>query len=79
MAKALLTSGPRLDLLIGVAGSGKTTPWRRCGPASKRPAIPSSVAATSGQAAKALGEGAGVNSADGGLAHLAARAPAPGP
>ena len=40
VAEGLLTSGHCLDLVVGVAGSGKTTRFRRCGPGSRRPATP---------------------------------------
>ena len=60
MAKALLTSGHSLDLLIGVAGSGKTSTLSAVRAGFEAAGYSVIGAATSGQAAKALEEGAGV-------------------
>ena len=79
VAKALLTSGHSLDLLIGVAGSGKTSTLSAVRAGFEAAGYSVIGAATSGQAAKALEEGAGVHSRYGGVAHLAPRAPAPDP
>ena len=62
MAKALLTSGHSLDLLIGVAGSGKTSTLAAVRAGFEAAGYTVIGAATSGQAAKALEEGAGVSS-----------------
>ncbi len=80
VAKALpLTSGHSFDVLIGVAGSGKTSTLAAVRAGFEAAGYTVLGAATSGQAARALEEGAGVQLADCGLAHLAARPPAPGP
>ncbi len=62
VAKALLTSGHSLDLLIGVAGSGKTSTLSAVRAGFEAAGYSVIGAATSGQAAKALEEGAGVHS-----------------
>ena len=62
VAKGLLTSGHSLDLLIGVAGSGKTSTLSAVRAGFEAAGYSVIGAATSGQAAKALGEGAGVAS-----------------
>ena len=60
MAKSLLTSGHALDLVVGVAGSGKTSTLSAVREGFEVAGYHVIGAATSGQAAKALGEGAGV-------------------
>lgn len=60
VAKGLLTSGHSLDLLIGVAGSGKTSTLSVVRAGFEEAGYRVLGAATSGQAARALGEGAGV-------------------
>ena len=62
VAKELLTSGHSLDLLIGVAGSGKTSTLSAVRAGFEAAGYTVIGAATSGQAAKALEEGAGVSS-----------------
>ena len=62
VAKGLLTSGHSLDLLIGVAGSGKTSTLSAVRAGFEAAGYTVIGAATSGQAAKALEEGAGVSS-----------------
>jgi conjugative relaxase-like TrwC/TraI family protein len=62
VAKALLTSGHSLDLLIGVAGSGKTSTLSAVRAGFEAAGYTVIGAATSGQAAKALESGAGVSS-----------------
>ncbi|HXW79961.1 MAG TPA: MobF family relaxase, partial [Acidimicrobiales bacterium] len=62
VAKGLLTSGHAIDLLIGVAGSGKTSTLSAVRAGFETAGYTVVGAATSGQAAKALGEGAGVES-----------------
>ena len=62
VAKELLTSGHSLDLLIGVAGSGKTSTLSAVRSGFEAAGYTVIGAATSGQAAKALDEGAGVSS-----------------
>ena len=62
VAKELLTSGHSLDLLIGVAGSGKTSALSAVRAGLETAGYSVIGAATSGQAAKALEEGAGVAS-----------------
>ena len=62
VAKELLTSGHSLDLLIGVAGSGKTSTLSAVRSGFEAAGYTVIGAATSGQAAKALEEGAGVSS-----------------
>ena len=60
VAKGLLTSGHSLDLVVGVAGSGKTSTLSAVREGFEAAGYKVLGAATSGQAAKALGEGAGV-------------------
>ncbi len=62
VAKELLTSGHSLDLLIGVAGSGKTSTLSAVRAGFEAAGYAVIGAATSGQAANALEEGAGVSS-----------------
>ena len=62
VAKSLLTSGHALDLVVGVAGSGKTTTLSAVREGFEAAGYHVIGAATSGQAAKALGQGAGVAS-----------------
>ena len=62
VAKGLLTSGHSLDLVVGVAGSGKTSTLSAVREGFEAAGYKVIGAATSGQAAKALGEGAGVAS-----------------
>jgi conjugative relaxase-like TrwC/TraI family protein len=62
VATGLLTSGHRLDVVIGVAGSGKTTTLAAVRDGFERAGYTVLGAATSGQAAKNLGEGAGIES-----------------
>ncbi|HUC14263.1 MAG TPA: AAA family ATPase, partial [Acidimicrobiales bacterium] len=62
VAKALLTSGHSLDLVVGVAGSGKTSTLSAVRDGFEAAGYNVIGAATSGQAAKALGEGAGIAS-----------------
>ena len=62
VAKSLLTSGHALDLVIGVAGSGKTSTLSAVREGFEAAGYHVVGAATSGQAAKALGQGAGVAS-----------------
>ena len=62
VAKALLTSGHALDLVVGVAGSGKTSTLSAVREGFEAAGYHVLGAATSGQAAKALGQGAGVAS-----------------
>jgi conjugative relaxase-like TrwC/TraI family protein len=62
VAKGLLTSGHSLDLLIGVAGSGKTSTLSAVRAGFEASGYTVIGAATSGQAAKALEEGATVPS-----------------
>jgi len=56
----LLTSGAGLDLLVGVAGSGKTTTLSAVRAGFEAAGFTVVGAATSGQAARSLGEGAGI-------------------
>jgi hypothetical protein len=62
VAKGLLTSGHSLDIVVGVAGSGKTTTLAAVRGGFEAAGYKVIGTATSGQAAKALGEGAGVDS-----------------
>jgi conjugative relaxase-like TrwC/TraI family protein len=62
VAKGLLTSGHSLDLVVGVAGSGKTTTLAAVRSGFEAAGYAVLGTATSGQAAKALGEGAGIDS-----------------
>jgi hypothetical protein len=62
LAQGILTSGHALDLIIGVAGSGKTSTLAALRAGFDAAGYQVVGAATSGQAAKALGSGAGVAS-----------------
>ena len=62
VAKSLLTSGHALDLVVGVAGSGKTSTLSAVREGFEAAGYHVIGAATSGQAAKSLGQGAGVAS-----------------
>jgi ATP-dependent exoDNAse (exonuclease V) alpha subunit len=62
VAKAVMTSGHSLDLVLGVAGSGKTTTLAAVRAGFEDGGYTVLGAATSGQAALALGQGSGVNS-----------------
>ncbi|HMK97621.1 MAG TPA: AAA family ATPase, partial [Acidimicrobiales bacterium] len=62
VAKGLLTSGHSIDFLIGVAGSGKTSTLAAVRAGFEAAGYQVLGTATSGQAAKALGDGAGVSS-----------------
>lgn len=62
LAQGILTSGHALDLIIGVAGSGKTSTLAALRAGFESAGYQVVGAATSGQAAKALGSGAGVAS-----------------
>ena len=62
VAKALLTSGHSFDVLIGVAGSGKTSTLAAVRAGFEAAGYTVLGAATSGQAARALEEGVGVSS-----------------
>ena len=62
VARELLTSGHSIDLLIGVAGSGKTSTLSAVRSGFEAAGYTVIGAATSGQAAKALEEGAGLSS-----------------
>ena len=62
VAKHLLTSGHSLDLLIGVAGSGKTSTLSAVRAGHEAAGYSVIGAATSGQAAKALEDEAGLQS-----------------
>jgi hypothetical protein len=59
-AQGLLTSGVGLDLVVGVAGSGKTTALAAVCLGFKTAGYEVIGTATSGQAARGLGEGAGI-------------------
>jgi len=59
-AERLLTSGAGLELLVGVAGSGKTTTLSAVRAGFERAGFTVVGAATSGQAAHGLREGAGI-------------------
>jgi hypothetical protein len=62
VATGLLVSGHRLDLVTGVAGSGKTTTLAAVRDGFESAGYTVLGTATSGQAAKNLGEGAGMDS-----------------
>jgi conjugative relaxase-like TrwC/TraI family protein len=62
VAAGLLTSGRRLEVVIGVAGSGKTTTLAAVRAGFEAAGYRVIGAATSGQAARTLGEGAGIES-----------------
>ena len=78
-AKGLLTSGHSLDLIIGVAGSGKTSALSAVRAGFEAAGYKVIGAATSGQAAKALEDGIRCPLPHGGFAHLAPRPPPPSP
>ena len=61
-ARAVATSGRGLDLIVGVAGSGKTTVLEAVRSAFERSGHTVLGTATSGQAARTLAEAAGVES-----------------
>jgi conjugative relaxase-like TrwC/TraI family protein len=61
VAIGLLVSGQRLDLVMGVAGSGKTTTLAAVRDGFEAAAYTVLGTATSGQAAKNLGDGAGMD------------------
>ena len=62
VAKGLLSSGHSLDLVLGVAGSGMTTTLAAVRAGFESAGYKVIGAATAGQAAKQLGEGAGMES-----------------
>lgn len=62
VAKALMVSGHSVDLVVGVAGSGKSTTLGAVRAGFEAAGYQVIGAATSGQAAKALSEGAGISS-----------------
>jgi ATP-dependent exoDNAse (exonuclease V) alpha subunit len=62
VATGLLTSGHQVDFVLGVAGSGKTTMLAAVRQGFEAGGYQVMGTATSGQAAKALGEGAGITS-----------------
>jgi len=62
VAKGLLSSGRAFELVVGVAGSGKTTTLAAVRSGFEAGGYKVVGTATSGQAAKALGEGAGIDS-----------------
>jgi hypothetical protein len=62
VAKGLLTSGHAFELVLGVAGSGKTTTLAAVRSGFESAGYTVLGTATSGQAAKALVEGAGIES-----------------
>ncbi len=62
VAKGVLTSVHSLDLVVGVAGSGKTSTLSAVREGFEAAGYKVLGAATSGQATKALGEGAGIAS-----------------
>jgi ATP-dependent exoDNAse (exonuclease V) alpha subunit len=62
VAVGLLVSGHRLDLVMGVAGSGKTTTLAAVRDGFESAGYTVLGTATSGQAARNLGEGAGIES-----------------
>ncbi len=62
VATGLLVSGHRLDLVKGVAGSGKTTALAAVRDGFERAGYSVLGTATSGQAARNLGDGAGIES-----------------
>ncbi|MGD0876283.1 MAG: AAA family ATPase [Acidimicrobiales bacterium] len=62
VAIGLLVSGHRLDLVMGVAGSGKTTTLAAVRDGFQSVGYSVLGTATSGQAAKNLGDGAGIDS-----------------
>ena len=62
VAMGLLTAGHSLDVVVGIAGSGKTTTLSAVRAAYETAGYTVLGTATSGQAAKTLGEGAGMES-----------------
>ncbi len=62
VAEALLSSDRRLDVVVGVAGSGKTTTLAAVAAGLQDAGLEVIGAATSGQAARTLGAGAGIES-----------------
>jgi ATP-dependent exoDNAse (exonuclease V) alpha subunit len=62
VATGLLTSGHQVDFVVGVAGAGKTSTLSAVRAGFEAAGYSVIGTATSGQAAKALGEGAGVTS-----------------
>ena len=58
----LMTDGHRLDVVVGIAGSGKTTTLSAVRAGFETAGYTVVGTATSGQAAKTLGEGAGMES-----------------
>jgi len=62
VAVGLMTSGHRLDVVMGVAGSGKTTTLAAVREGFETAGYTVLGTATSGQAARNLGEGAGIDS-----------------
>jgi hypothetical protein len=62
VAVGLMTSGHRLEVLIGIAGSGKTTTLAAVRAGFETAGYTVIGTATSGQAAKNLAEGAGIDS-----------------
>ena len=62
VAKGLLTSGHSVDFVVGVAGSGKSTTLGAVRAGFESAGYRVLGTATSGQAAKALAEGAGISS-----------------
>ena len=73
VAEGLLTSGHGLDLLVGVAGSGKTTTLAAVAAGFEAVGYTVLGTATSGQAARTLARRCGDRHVDGRVAHLAAR------
>ena len=71
VAIGLMASGHRFDLVMGVAGSGKTTTLAAVREGCESAGYSVLGTATSGQAARNLGEGAGIESRHGRLARLA--------
>ncbi len=62
VAMGLMTGGHSLDLIVGIAGSGKTTTLAAVRAGYETAGYTVLGTATSGQAAKTLGEGAGMES-----------------
>ncbi len=62
VAMGLMTSGHSLDVVVGIAGSGKTTTLSAVRAGFESAGFTVLGTATSGQAAKTLGEGAGMDS-----------------
>lgn len=76
VAIGLLASGHRLDVVVGVAGSGKTTTLAAVRDGFERTGYTVLGTATSGQAAKNLGDGTGIDSRS--VTHLATGPQHPG-